>query len=104
MADIGERDHQRHRFRRRRIEAKRLIEGLGLFGNRMHDDAADADRVGRVRDAHGAVAKEGAPEAPACCERSTASRPRTATGIGSGMLRRKRPTLPATAIAPEAKA
>ena len=33
-----------------------------------------------------------------CCERSIARRPSTATGIGSGMLRRKRPTLLCTAM------
>lgn len=48
MLDVGECDHQRHRLRRRRIETKRLIEGFGLFGNRVNDDATNADRVGRM--------------------------------------------------------
>ena len=65
MPDIGECDHQRHRLRRRRIETERLIEGSRLLGDRMHDDAADADRIGSMRHAQRAVAKERTAEAPA---------------------------------------
>jgi len=93
--NIVERDHQRHRLSWRRLEAKRLIEGFGPLGGRGHDDAADADCVRRVRNTQCAMAKEGAAEAPALLR---------TVNLGSGMLRRKRPTLPATAMAPETSA
>jgi hypothetical protein len=122
MSDICERNHKRHRLRRRRVEAERLIESFRLIGDGMHDDAADADRIGSMRHTLRAVAKERAAEPPAllraidgkAAESNGARRPLsralarvrspTATGMGSGILRRKRPALLATAIAPEASA
>ena len=62
---VGERHHERHRFSRRRIEAKRLIERLGLIRNSLNDDPPDADRVGRLLNPQGAVAKKRSAEAPA---------------------------------------
>ena len=70
----------------------------------MHDDAADTDGVGRMGDAQGAIPEQRPAEAPALLRAVDCRRPRTATGIGSGMLRRKRPMLSAAVIAPEASA
>ena len=61
-AQISDRHHQRHRIEGRFIEAEAQVEGLGLFGQGMHDHAADADRVGCMDDAQRGVLEEGAAE------------------------------------------
>ena len=66
-------------------------------------DATDTNSVGRMGDAQGAVAKQRPPEAPALLQ-TVDRQAAKGTGIGSGMLRRKRPTLLCTVIAPEASA
>jgi hypothetical protein len=96
--------HEGHGLSGGEIEAEGEVKGFGLLGNRMHDDASDTDGLGGMGDAHSAVAEQGAAEPLPCCEWSIARRPSTATGIGSGMLRRNRPTPIPTVIASDARA
>src|SRR5208337_91251 len=51
---VTERDHEQHGIERRRLEAEGQVKTSGLVGDRMHDDAANADAVGRVCNACGA--------------------------------------------------
>jgi hypothetical protein len=56
--NVGKRDHERHRIERRWLEADGEVEGFRLFGNRMNDNAADAEALGRIDDARCTVSKQ----------------------------------------------
>ncbi len=60
---FGEAHHQGHGFERRWVESQGRIEGFRFLGNGVHEDAANADRVGRIDDAHGGIPKQDAAEA-----------------------------------------
>jgi hypothetical protein len=51
-----------------RLEAERQVERLILVGDRVHDDGADAERVGRMGKPQRAVAKSPQPRPLPCCE------------------------------------
>ncbi len=55
---VAEGDHQRHGIERGRLEAEGQIEGFGLLGDGVNDDASNAHAVGSVGDSRGAVAEQ----------------------------------------------
>lgn len=57
-AQIRKRRHERQGFEWRRLEAHRQIEGGGLSGYGVDQDASDSDRLGCVDHALGGVADE----------------------------------------------
>ena len=70
----------------------------------MHHDAANPDRVGRLRHPARPVTEQRTAEAAALIGLSTARRANIATGSGSGILRRNRPGTLAKVTAPDARA
>ena len=63
-ANVGQRHHQRHRLAGARIEAKRQIEILRLLRYGVNDNAANPDRIGRMRHAARGIPEQGASDAP----------------------------------------
>jgi len=70
----------------------------------MDEDAADADRVPGMQHPLGGVANRARPSPCRFTDRSTASRPGIATGMGSGLLRRNRPVTADVDTPPDARA
>ena len=103
-AEIRKRDHERHRTQRRRIKTEANVERCGVLRKRVDDETADADRVRCIDHAPRSVLKQSPADPFPWCDCATASRPRTTTGIGSGMFRRNFPGALATATALEASA
>jgi len=60
---VGNVHHQRHRLKRRRVQAQLQAERLRLFGDRVHEHAANADGARRLHDALGRVLEQGVTEA-----------------------------------------
>src|SRR5664279_2842348 len=65
IAQIGKRDHERHRFYRGRMKAKTEVKCLGLFRNSVHQNPSDPDDVGRIDNTSRAITHERPTEAAA---------------------------------------
>lgn len=62
-ANIPERHHQRHWLSGAGVKAEGEIEALGLIGDRLDDNATDADSIGGIGHPQRGVAEQGAADA-----------------------------------------
>lgn len=94
---VDQRDHQRQGIERGRLEAELHVKALGVVGERMRDQPANADGVGRLQHAQSRIAHQRPADTPALQGTVDGQTGEHHDGTGSGRLRRNRPGASATA-------